>query len=259
MGLAWRAELSPPGSDLARAPSDSSSTQGLAQAQGSARLEGMWGLRPSPPEEIIRSGKSLSDGRCRRGEGPAGAGGNGEGLSLLMHREAFGWSSFAPFSISIKPSLAPGSGPGTPFPRLQCGRGPISPQHPGEGSRGAHSRLQSCCQMPLALCPGLFSSRETQRHSWKTGMSHKNSTTAVIAQDELSLAVGCLRVLLEQHSPTMAQARGSARAYPPTNSQEGRGCEPRLQLGKGKHNTSVACPLLDRAGAKQELQASSSL
>lgn len=68
-------------SRLGPGPSNSSSTQGLAQAQGSARLEGMWGPQPSPPAEIIRSGKSLSDVCCERGEGPAGAGGDGMGLT----------------------------------------------------------------------------------------------------------------------------------------------------------------------------------
>lgn len=61
---------------------------------------------------------------------------------------------------------------------------------------------------------------------------------------------------VKRHSPTTSQARGFARAHPPINTQEGRGCEPKLRLGKWRHNTSIACPSLDRAGAKQELQAS---
>lgn len=54
----------------------------------------------------------------------------------------------------------------------------------------------------------------------------------------------------------MSQAEGFARAHLPVNTQQGKGCEPRCQLRKWKHNTSIACPSLPGAGAKQELQAS---
>ena len=166
-GLAWPAGPSPPGSALAQAPSDSSSTQGLARAQGSARLEGMQGLQPSPPGEIIRSGKSLSDGRCEKGEGPAGAGGDGCPCSCtakpLLHQ-------LHPILHLCKAIPGTRKGPRDPLPPPKGEGAPSRSPHPG----GAQSRLQSCCQPWLAPCPALFSSRDTQRHSWKPGTSRRN-------------------------------------------------------------------------------------
>lgn len=92
--------------------------------------------------------------------------------------------------------------PRDPFPTPQGGRGPISLQCPGEASR-VHSRLLSRCQPSLAPCPGLFSSRDTkaQLEAWHITEKH-DSSTAAIAQEGPSPVAGCLRVLLEQQTPT---------------------------------------------------------
>lgn len=131
----------------------------------------MWGSWPSPPGEIIRSGKSLSDGRCKSGEGPTGAGGSPcsctargllDQLCPILHLHKAITSTR------------------DPFPTPQGGWGPISPQCPGEASRGVHSRLPSRCRPPLAPCPGLFSSRDTkaQLKAWHITGKHDSPTAA---------------------------------------------------------------------------------
>lgn len=101
MSFTPAAEPSPPGSAL-----DSSSTQGLARAQGGAGLEGMRGPQPSPPAEIIRSGKSLSDVRCERGK-------------EQLERGVTAWGSYTENSFldqlyPCKATSGTTRGPGTP-------------------------------------------------------------------------------------------------------------------------------------------------
>lgn len=172
---------------------------------------------------------------------------------MLTHCEAFGVTSCVLFSV--KRDLAPASGP---CPTPQGERGPHISPAPGEAQQGARSRRQSRCQPSLAPCP---SDTKAQLEAWH--IMDKHSLTAGTAQERLSSTAGCLQVPLQQQllhltvnrdSPTMVQARGFARIHSPLSLQEGRGCKPRLWLGKWSHNTSTVS--LARAGAKQEFQIS---
>lgn len=128
--------------------------------------------------------------------------------------------------------------PGTrecPRTSSQCPMGEVA-QHPGEGSRGVHSRLGSHHQPSLALCPGLFSSKETQRHSWKPGtgeiqQSYNSDVSGGAESSGRTLLVvagtGALCPVIKWDSATVAQAQLcwglSTHKHP-----GGKGCAPRL-------------------------------